>query len=77
MDRAQLRTCLDTLDEAIPPLRGSSPTRAHFGAAFAHMAEAIRNGARTPADVEFVHRRLEEILSWHGLDDLLALDDRP
>ncbi|AOL20521.1 hypothetical protein P2C08_21270 [Xanthomonas perforans] len=57
MDRADLRRHLKRLDAAVPALRASSPDRRHFWHAFAHMAA-----------VQFVGRRAQEILSWHGLE---------
>lgn len=67
MDRAQLRTHLDHLDDAVPALRASSPDRCHFLRAFAGMAQIIEAKALTAQDAEFVGRRINEILVWHGL----------
>lgn len=67
MDRAQLRTYLDHLDDAVPALRASSPDRCHFLRAFAGMAQIIEAKALTAQDAEFVGRRINEILVWHGL----------
>lgn len=50
-------------------LRASSPDRRHFWQAFANMA-AIESKAMTSEDAQFVGRRAEEILSWHGLENL-------
>lgn len=69
MDRTELRQHLDNLDASVPPLLRSSPDRSYFWMAFAGMAEVIEDGARTTADAQFVSRRLDEILSWHGLQD--------
>ncbi|MCE4354875.1 hypothetical protein [Xanthomonas hortorum] len=54
MDRAQLRTHLDHLDDAVPALRASSPDRCHFLRAFAGMAQIIEAKALTAQDAEFV-----------------------
>ncbi|PPU30106.1 hypothetical protein XspCFBP7912_17360 [Xanthomonas sp. CFBP 7912] len=54
----------------MPTLRASSPGRRHFWQAFASMAAAIESKAETSEDVQFVGRRAEEILSWHGLTDV-------
>jgi hypothetical protein len=70
MDRTQLRQHLDHLDAAVPALRSTSPDRDHFWQAFAGMADVIEDGAHTAADAEFVSRRLDEILAWHGLEDV-------
>ncbi|MFS8429044.1 hypothetical protein EIQ28_12750 [Xanthomonas campestris pv. plantaginis] len=51
----------------MPTLRASSPDRRHFWRAFANMAAAIESKAATSEDAQFVGRRAEEILSWHGL----------
>lgn len=67
MDRAQLRTHLDHLEDAVPALRASSPDRCHFLRAFAGMAQIIEAKALTVQDAEFVGRRINEILFWHGL----------
>ncbi|MCC5094276.1 MULTISPECIES: hypothetical protein [Xanthomonas] len=71
MDRAELRSHLERLDAAVPALpalRASSPDRRHFWQAFANMAAAIEQEATTGEDVQFVGRRADEILSWHGLE---------
>ncbi|MBB3805282.1 MULTISPECIES: hypothetical protein [Xanthomonas] len=68
MDRAELRFHLERLDEAVPALRASSPDRRHFWQAFASMVFAIESKALTSEDAQFVGRRAEEILSWHGLE---------
>ncbi|CAE1135669.1 hypothetical protein TB9_09340 [Xanthomonas perforans] len=68
MDRAELRFHLERLDEAVPALRASSPDRRHFWQAFASMVFAIESKALTSEDAQFVGRRVEEILSWHGLE---------
>ncbi|MCL1532367.1 hypothetical protein M3O57_19520 [Xanthomonas nasturtii] len=68
MDRAELRIHLNQLDAAVPALRASSPDRRHFWQAFANMAAAIEQEATTGEDVQFVGRRADEILSWHGLE---------
>jgi len=52
----------------VPALRASSPDRRHFWQAFANMAAAIEQEATTGEDVQFVGRRADEILSWHGLE---------
>ncbi|MEQ7776318.1 hypothetical protein [Xanthomonas hortorum] len=67
MDRAELRLHLERLDAAVPTLRASSPDRRHFWRAFTVMAAAIESKAATSEDAQFVGRRAEEILSWHGL----------
>ncbi|MCE4517983.1 MULTISPECIES: hypothetical protein [Xanthomonas] len=67
MDRAELRIHLDHLDNAVPALRASSPDRYHFLRAFAGMAQVIEAKALTSQDAEFVGRRVDEILAWHGL----------
>lgn len=69
MDRAELRTHLESLDAAVQPLLKSSPDRCHFWQAFAGMADVIGDGAVTGEDAQFVSRRLDEILAWHGLED--------
>ncbi|MCC4634128.1 hypothetical protein [Xanthomonas dyei] len=69
MDRAELRIHLNQLDAAVPALRASSPDRRHFWRAFSSMAAAIQSKAMTSEDVQFVGRRAEEILSWHGLEN--------
>lgn len=69
MDRAQLRTHLDNLDAAVQPLLKNSPDRCHFWKAFADMADLIEDSAATAGDSEFVSRRLDEMLAWHGLQD--------
>lgn len=69
MDRAELRFHLERLDAAVPALRAASADRRHFRQAFASMAAAIESKAATSEDVEFVGRRAEEILFWHGLTD--------
>ncbi|NJC47305.1 UNVERIFIED_ORG: hypothetical protein GGR78_000526 [Xanthomonas campestris] len=33
------------------------------------MADVIEDGAITDDDAQFVSRRLDEILAWHGLQD--------
>nr|WP_289399828.1 hypothetical protein [Xanthomonas campestris]MDM7696744.1 hypothetical protein [Xanthomonas campestris pv. campestris] len=66
MDRAQLRTHLDHLDDAVPALRASSPDRCHFLRAFAGMAHIIEAKALTAQDAEFVGRRINEICSGMG-----------
>ncbi|WDK02014.1 hypothetical protein [Xanthomonas campestris] len=68
MDRAELRHHLERLDAAVPALRASSPDRRHFWQVFANMAAAIEQEATTGEDVQFVGRRADEILSWHGLE---------
>lgn len=68
MDRAELRLHLERLDAAVPALRASSPDRRHFWRA-ASMAAAIESKAATSEDAQFVGRRAEEILSWHGLEN--------
>ncbi|WP_343183843.1 hypothetical protein [Xanthomonas arboricola] len=68
MDRAQLRTHLDHLDAAVPALLQSSPDRCHFWQAFAGMADVIEDGAITANDIQFVSRRIDEIVAWHGLE---------
>ena len=67
MDRAVLRIHLDHLDDAVPALRASSSDRCHFLLAFAGMAQVVEAKALTAQDAEFVRRRLDEILAWHGL----------
>ncbi|MEB1547615.1 hypothetical protein VDQ94_01645 [Xanthomonas campestris pv. campestris] len=69
MDRAELRIHLNQLDAAVPALRASSPDRRHFWRAFTVMAAAIESKAATSEDAQFVGRRAEEILSWHGLEN--------
>lgn len=68
MDRAELRLHLERLDAAVPALRASSPDRRHFWRV-ASMAAAIESKAATSEDAQFVGRRAEEILSWHGLEN--------
>ncbi|MBO9879684.1 hypothetical protein [Xanthomonas sp. D-99] len=68
MNRAELRRHLERLDAAVPALRDSSPDHRHFWHAFASMAEAIESKAMTSEDAQFVSRRADEILSWHGLE---------
>ncbi|PPT30504.1 MULTISPECIES: hypothetical protein [Xanthomonas] len=68
MDRAELRLHLERLDAALPSLQASSPDRRHFRQAFASIAAAIESKAMTSEDVQFVGRRADEILSWHGLE---------
>ncbi|WDM68970.1 hypothetical protein [Xanthomonas cucurbitae] len=68
MDRAELRLHLERLDAAVPALRASSPDRRHFCQAFANMAAAIESKAMTNEDAQFVGRRADEILSWHGFE---------
>ncbi|WDI95258.1 hypothetical protein [Xanthomonas campestris] len=70
MDRAELRRHLERLGAAVPALRASSPDRRHFWQAFANMAAAIESKAATSEDAQFVGRRAEEILSWHGLENI-------
>ncbi|MEC3888897.1 hypothetical protein LLE72_014370 [Xanthomonas campestris pv. papavericola] len=70
MDRAELRTHLDHLDDAVPALRASSPDRCHFLRVFAGMAQVIEARALTSKDAEFVGRRVDEILVWHGLKSI-------
>ncbi|NYH49448.1 hypothetical protein [Xanthomonas arboricola] len=67
MDKATLRTHLENLNAAVPALLQSSPDRCHFWQAFAGMADVIEYGAITGDDAQFVSRRLDEILAWHGL----------
>ena len=67
MDRAELRIHLNHLDAAVPALRVLSPDRFHFLRAFAGMAQLIEARALTSKDAEFVGRRIDEILAWHGL----------
>ncbi|KIJ00125.1 hypothetical protein ST27_11370 [Xanthomonas phaseoli pv. phaseoli] len=74
MDRAQFRTHLDHLDDAVPALRASSPDRCHFLRAFAGMAQIIEAKALTAQDAEFVGRRIKEILIWHELTDVEGQD---
>ncbi|WP_126945679.1 hypothetical protein [Xanthomonas sp. BRIP62418] len=69
MDRSQLRTHLDNLDAAVPALLANSPDRCHFWQAFAGMADVVGDGAVTGEDAQFVSRRLDEILAWHGLEN--------
>lgn len=69
MDRSELRIRLENLDAAVPALLKSSPDRCHFWQAFAGMADLIEDGAITGEDAQFVSRRLDEILAWHGLQD--------
>ncbi|WP_127169311.1 hypothetical protein [Xanthomonas sp. BRIP62415] len=69
MDRAELRTHLDHLDAAVPALRASSPDCHRFLRAFTVMAQLIEVKALTSKDAEFVGRRIDEILAWHGLTD--------
>ncbi|MBB4722679.1 MULTISPECIES: hypothetical protein [Xanthomonas] len=69
MDRAALRTHLENLDAAVPALLKSSPDRCHFWQAFAGMADVIEDSAITDDDAQFVLRRVDEILAWHGLED--------
>ncbi|MEA9738689.1 hypothetical protein VDF74_06745 [Xanthomonas campestris pv. raphani] len=69
MDTAQLRTHLENLDAAVPPLLKSSPDRCHFWQAFAGMTDVIEDGAVKGEDAQFVSRRLDEILAWHGLEN--------
>lgn len=69
MDRAELRIHLNHLDDAVPALRASSPDRSHFLRAFAGMAQLIEARALTSKDAEFVARRIDEILAWHGLKE--------
>lgn len=69
MDRAELRLHLERLDAAVATLRASSPDRRHFWRAFTVMAAAIESKAATSEDAQFVGRRAEEILSWHGLEN--------
>ncbi|APP78067.1 hypothetical protein EIQ06_00920 [Xanthomonas campestris pv. campestris] len=54
----------------MPALRASSPDRCHFWQAFANMAAAIESKAMTSEDAQFVGRRAQEILSWHGLENI-------
>ncbi|APP77672.1 hypothetical protein BJD12_07110 [Xanthomonas vesicatoria ATCC 35937] len=54
----------------MPALRASSPDRRHFWQAFASMTAAIKSKAATSEDVQFVGRRAEEIVSWHGLENM-------
>ncbi|WP_166743174.1 hypothetical protein [Xanthomonas cannabis] len=70
MGRAELRLHLERLDTAVPTLRASSPNRRHFWQAFASMTAAIKSKAVTSEDAQFVGRRAEEILSWHGLENI-------
>ncbi|KII96230.1 hypothetical protein DGN16_17240 [Xanthomonas citri pv. fuscans] len=70
MHRAELRHHLERLDAAVPALRASSPDRRHFWQAFASMTAVIKSKAVTSEDAQFVGRRAEEILSWHGLEDM-------
>ncbi|MCC5091119.1 hypothetical protein VDS34_17940 [Xanthomonas campestris pv. campestris] len=69
MHRTELRTQLDQLDAAVPALLAGSPDRCHFWQAFAGMADVIEDGAVTAEDAQFVSRRIDEILAWHGLED--------
>ncbi|MBZ3923744.1 hypothetical protein, partial [Xanthomonas citri] len=64
-----LRTHLENLDAAVQPLLKSGPDRCHFWQAFAGMADVVGDGAITAEDAQFVSRRLDEILAWHGLED--------
>ncbi|QRD62769.1 hypothetical protein H8Z72_23245 (plasmid) [Xanthomonas citri pv. citri] len=77
MDRAQLRTHLDNLDAAVPALLTRSLDRDHFWQAFAGIADVIEDSAHTAADAEFVSRRLDEILAWHGLEPSAEDDEAP
>ncbi|MEA9550790.1 hypothetical protein VC253_02810 [Xanthomonas campestris] len=70
MNRAELRHHLERLDAAVPALRALSPDRRHFWRSFTVMAAAIENKAATSEDAQFVGRRAEEILSWHGLENI-------
>lgn len=70
MDRAELRLHLEHLDAAVPTLRASSPDLHYFWRAFSSMAAAIESKATTSEDARFVGRRAEEILSWHGLENM-------
>lgn len=67
MDRAQLRTDLDYLDVAVPALLAASADRCHFLRMFVDMAQVIEARAMTSKDAQFVRRRVDEILAWHGL----------
>ncbi|MCF5971449.1 hypothetical protein P2A63_20555 [Xanthomonas perforans] len=67
MDRAELRIHLDHLDDAVPTLRASSLDRYHFLRAFTGMVQVIEAKALNSKDAEFVRRRVDEILAWHGL----------
>ncbi|WP_115049124.1 hypothetical protein [Xanthomonas arboricola] len=69
MDKAALRTHLDNLDAAVPALLRSGPDRCHFWQAFAGMVDVIEDGAIKGDDAQFVSRRLDEILAWHGLEN--------
>ncbi|MCC8671654.1 hypothetical protein LN461_20195 [Xanthomonas arboricola] len=69
MDRAELKTHLENLDGAVQPLLKISPDRCHFWQAFAGMADVIEDGAIAGDDAQFVSRRLDEILAWHGLEN--------
>ncbi|BBK01487.1 hypothetical protein KIP31_09325 [Xanthomonas campestris pv. campestris] len=68
--QSRSRRHLERLDAAVPTLRASSPDRRHFWQAFASMAAAIESKAATSEDAQFVGRRAEEILSWHGLENM-------
>lgn len=46
----------------------TAPDRYHFWQAFVAMADAISQEAGMPEDVQFVARRLNEILAWHDLE---------
>ncbi|MCC4635913.1 hypothetical protein [Xanthomonas dyei] len=70
MDRAELCLYLERLDAEVPALRASSPDRRHFWRAFTVMAAVIESKAATTEDAQFVGRRAEEILSWHGLENM-------
>lgn len=67
MDRAELRDHLNHLDALVPALRASSHDRSDFMHTFAGMTRAIEAKAINAQDAEFVERRVNEILVWHGL----------
>ncbi|MBF9172182.1 hypothetical protein ABFU49_05085 [Xanthomonas campestris pv. campestris] len=69
MDRAELRLHLERLDAAVPALRAFSLDRRHFWQAFADMVATVESKAMTSEEAQFVGRRAEEILSWHGLEN--------
>lgn len=69
--RTELETELSALEQAVATLLAEHEDPADFWPAFAWQADAIVEAAG-PADSEWVHERLDELLARHGLDGLGA-----
>ncbi|WP_139350566.1 hypothetical protein [Rhodanobacter sp. B04] len=65
MTRTELKRLLAKLDQSMPALMKQYPEDHNFMPVFAHMADAITEGAK-PDDYDWVNDEIDWILDKHG-----------